>query len=154
MSLTRQQNDFVANYVKLGDKQLAAKEAGYSTYDLANAVHQLLSSRFVRAAIAKARQTFIDQELIPAANGALMTILQDKEASASARVSAARLAYEAGGLLIKDRESKDEKAPHEMSASQLADEIRKLEQELSAKEPHATLERIEDNSTTIDDILG
>lgn len=154
MPLTERDNLYVSFFVQFGDKYVAAEKAGFSTTNLPATVHKLMSSRHIRAAIAKAQQDFLNQELVPAANGALLTILKDGNASPSARVSAARLAYEAGGLLVKDREGQNDKPAHEMSAAELGAEIQRLEQELVGKQPRATLERIEGSSTTMDDLLA
>lgn len=69
-------------------------------------------------------------EGVPSAYSALMRVLQDKNASATALASAARTMLDIAGL-TKSPDGEKSKEPHEMTADELAEFLRRGEERLS-----------------------
>lgn len=68
------------------------------------------------------------EEGVPAAYDALIEVLQNPKASPTAKASAGRSIFEVAGLL-KAPEEGSEREPHELSADELAQRIKRLQHE-------------------------
>ncbi|MGB1692768.1 MAG: hypothetical protein ACPHKR_01895 [bacterium] len=139
--LTEMQQDFIHNLVRLGmNPTAAAREAGYSVPKMS--AHDLTRSPRVAAAIRLARQTFYNTDLASLAGSTLRQIMEDSDAPAAARVTAARTALELAGDLDRSKGSDQagrnlaELSPEELSKmiSSWEDEKMKLAKDVTPQD--------------------
>src|SRR4051812_19318204 len=118
--LTAQQQKFVDHLVSTGCTPTeAARVAGYEHPTQES--YRLIRKPHVNLAIRELRERVISSDLANVATATLRAVMLDEEAPASARVSAARTAYEAAGHLGKNAgagEGRD-KPLSEMSEAEL-----------------------------------
>ena len=72
------------------------------------------------------------EEGVPAAYAALIEVLQNPRASPTAKASAGRSIFEVAGLL-KAPDENGEREPHELSADELAQRIKRLQHERATR---------------------
>lgn len=150
--LTDKQQAFIQCLVIDGKSQTeSARIAGYAMPK--NAAWDLLRNPKVHTALRLYRQTVYNGELASLSVRTLKNVMADPDASASAKVSAARTALELAGDISKDKGSGIEgKQLHELTPDQLAGLIDKLEQEKAqvAKDVTPTAPALNGSSTTIE----
>ena len=126
--LTEKQLAFVEHLVKEGKNPTeAARQAGYAS-PKQNA-YLLTRNPKIGAAIRQARQTLYQTDLANLAAGTLRQVMQDQDAPAAARVTAARTALELSGDLDRGGADGSTRALSEMTPEQLAELIDKWEGE-------------------------
>ena len=150
--LTDKQQTFVRCIVLDGKTQTeSARIAGYHTPK--NAAWDLLRNPKIHTALRLLRQTVYNGELASLSVRTLKNVMADPDASASAKVSAARTALELAGDISKDKGSGIEgKQLHELTPDQLAGLIDKLEKEKAqvAKDVTPTAPALNGSSSTIE----
>ena len=125
--LSDKQNDFIHGLVNLGLKQTeSARRAGYN--QPAQSAYNMMNSPGILSRIQQERLKIFQSDLSIVAVQTLKEVMQDKEAPASARISACRSVLEiAGDFKAGSREH--DKSLAEMSPSELASIIDKLDVE-------------------------
>jgi len=122
---TDRQHEFVYNLVRLGNNPTqSARLAGYK--DPKQSAFNLVHSPKIIARIQHERQKIFQSDLSIVAVQTLKEVMQDKEAPASARVSACRSVLEIAGD-FKAGASGSDKSLAEMSPTELANVIDKLD---------------------------
>ncbi len=125
--LSDKQNEFIHGLVNLGLKQTeSARRAGYN--QPAQSAYNMMNSPGILSRIQHERQKIFQSDLSIVAVQTLKEVMQDKEAPASARVSACRSVLEIAGD-FKAGASGSDKSLAEMSPSDLASIIDKLDVE-------------------------
>ena len=131
-----QQSEFVGHLVRSGcNPTEAARRAGYATPK--NAAYRLLRLDHVAGAIRGEQRRLIDNDLATGALGTLRAVMEDDEAPASARVSAARVVLEMSGHR-RQPEAADparDKALAEMSVNELEEIVRRGREQLVLTAP-------------------
>lgn len=130
-TLTDRQAAFVHHLVTTGCTQTeAARVAGYS--EPKQEAYRLTRLAHVRAAIHEERERVIMCYLPNVALQTIKEVMLDKSYPASARVSAARTAFEVAGMFDKTgRDTATGKTLQEMSAEELSDTIRRLDDRMT-----------------------
>jgi len=150
--LTDKQRTFIQTLVLEGKTQTeSARIAGYAMPK--TAAWDLLRNPKVHAALRLYRQTIYNGELASLSVRTLKNVMADPDASASAKVSAARTALELAGDISKDKGSGIEgKSLHELTPDQLAGLIDKLEKEKAqvAKDVTPTAPALDGSSTAFE----
>ena len=124
---TDRQHEFVYNLVRLGNNPTqSARLAGYK--DPKQSAFNLVNSPKMCARIQQERLKLFQSDLSIVAVQTLKEVMQDKEAPASARVSACRSVLEIAGD-FKAGSSNTTKELSELSTSELASVIDKLDLE-------------------------
>ena len=124
---TDRQQDFITNLVRLGNNPTqSARLAGYA--DPKQSAFNLVNSPKMCARIRQERLKLFQSDLSIVAVQTLKEVMQDKEAPASARVSACRSVLEISGD-FKAGSSNTTKELSELSTSELASVIDKLDLE-------------------------
>jgi len=124
---TDRQQDFITNLVRLGNNPTqSARLAGYK--DPRQSAFNLVNSPKMCARIQQERLKLFQSDLSIVAVQTLKEVMQDKEAPASARVSACRSVLEIAGD-FKAGSSNTTKELSELSTSELASVIDKLDLE-------------------------
>jgi phage terminase small subunit len=129
--LTEQQTKFVEHLVSSGcTPSEAARHAGFASPP--QEAYRLMQKPHVMAAIRHLRERLISGHAANVALTTLVEIMRDKQAPASARVSAARTAFEAAGHFDKtDRDAAGNMA--EMSAGELEGVVARLDAQLAKR---------------------
>ena len=138
---TDRQTEFVYNLVRLGNNPTqSARLAGYK--DPKQSAFNLVNSAKMCARIQQERLKLFQSDLSIVAVQTLKEVMQDKEAPASARVSACRSVLEIAGDFKAGSKDTD-KSLSDMSPSELASIIDKLDVERSrlAKDVTPTITR-------------
>ena len=139
--LTDKQQLFIQHLVKGGmSATAAARQAGYNQPK--ESAYYLTRSPRVAAAIRLARQTFYNTDLASLAGNTLRQIMEDSDAPAAARVTAARTALELAGDLDRSKGSDQagrnlaELSPEELSKmiSSWEDEKMKLAKDVTPQD--------------------
>ena len=138
---TGRQQEFITNLVRLGNNPTqSARLAGYK--DPKQSAFNLVNSPKMCASIQQERLKLFQSDLSIVAVQTLKEVMQDKQAPASARVSACRSVLEIAGDFKAGSKDTD-KSLSEMSPSELASIIDKLDIERArlAKDvtPRATI---------------
>ena len=124
---TDRQQEFITNLVRLGNNPTqSARLAGYK--DPKQSAFNLVNSPKMCARIQQERLKLFQSDLSIVAVQTLKEVMQDKEAPASARVSACRSVLEIAGD-FKAGSSNTTKELSELSTSELASVIDKLDLE-------------------------
>ena len=125
--LSDKQNDFIHGLVNLGLKQTeSARRAGYN--QPAQSAYNMMNSPGILSRIQQERLKIFQSDLSIVAVKTLKEVMQEKEAPASARISACRSVLEiAGDFKAGSREH--DKSLAEMSPAELASIIDKLDVE-------------------------
>jgi phage terminase small subunit len=124
---TDRQQEFITNLVRLGNNPTqSARLAGYK--DPRQSAFNLVNSPKMCARIQQERLKLFQSDLSIVAVQTLKEVMQDKEAPASARVSACRSVLEIAGD-FKAGSSNTTKELSELSTSELASVIDKLDLE-------------------------
>jgi hypothetical protein len=140
------QQSFIHNLVRLGmNPTAAARDAGYRVPKMS--AHDLTRSPRVAAAIRLARQTFYNTDLASLAGTTLRQIMEDPDAPAAARVTAARTALELAGDLDRGKGSDQggrnlaELSPEELSGmiTRWEDEKVKLSKDVTPQDQGETV---------------
>ena len=128
--MTNRQSEFVHHLVMTGCTPTeAARAVGYA--EPKQEAYRLTRLTPVQDAVRQERERLITSDLANVALRTLKEIMVDKTVAASARVSAARTACEVAGMFDKDgRSSGAHKPLQEMSADELADQIKRFDQAL------------------------
>jgi hypothetical protein len=127
--LTEQQAHFVHHFVSMGCTATeAARAAGYGSPG--QEAYRLMRKTHVIEAIRREQNRLINTDGVRIAYRTLLEVMQDKGAAASARVSASRTVWEAARLFAKDADRRDDKPLQEMSADELANQIKRFDQAL------------------------
>lgn len=126
---TDQEAKFIEVVAVTGDPKIAAKEAGYKN---ASSPHRKMLSPAVLAEIARVQTEKLVSELAPIALATLTDIMTSKTAPAGARVQAAKVVLDKGGIGVKGADA-DGKEPHEMSGDELAQAIQRLTSEVEER---------------------
>lgn len=134
------QKAFVQAFVETGNATKAAEMAGYAARHAQSIGSRLASRPDIARQIRVQQMAFAQAYLVPAANQAILTILKDSKAPAGARVQAARLAYEAGGVMPEKGEEGGAKELHEMTAEELRAALDKVEAALAGQAVDVTPE--------------
>ena len=119
---------FAKAFAKTGDRQYAAKAAGYKHGHVA--ASKTLSRPGVQAEIARIQQELLFSDILPLAVSVHKQILADERTPAGARVQAVKLAYD---RTLGSQDGGNAKEPHEMTPDEIAEAIAKLEAAASAK---------------------
>ncbi|MEI6644331.1 MAG: terminase small subunit [Novosphingobium sp.] len=128
-ALTDQQAHFVHHFVSMGCTPTeAARAAGYGSPG--QEAYRLMRKAHVIEAIRREQDRLINTDGVRIAYKTLVEVMQDKGAAASARVSASRTVWEAARLFSKDAGHRDDKPLQELSAEELADQIKRFDQAL------------------------
>ena len=129
--LTEKQADFVRHLVRDGCTQTeSARRAGYG--DPSSRAYELVRKPHVIEAIRQEQRRLVDGDLVNVALKTLRDIMSDTDASAAARVSAARAALEIGGHMRKDAaDDSADKALSEMSIEELEALVRHGREQLA-----------------------
>jgi len=122
---TDRQQDFITNLVRLGNNPTqSARLAGYA--DPAQSAFNLVNSAKMCARIQQERLKLFQSDLSIVAVQTLKEVMQDKQAPASARVSACRSVLEIAGD-FKAGQGASDKSLSDMSPAELASVIDKLD---------------------------
>lgn len=138
--LTDKQTQFVYNWVRKGCTQTeAARLAGYGSP--AQVATDLVRTPHVMAAVRQERAQLIEGDL---ANLAAQTIkeLMGPDNPGSVRLGAAKLAWQAAGVLSENATHKPDKSLQDMTADELADAIRKMDEAIASKADAAQPARV------------
>lgn len=129
-ALNDRQANFVHHLVTTGCTPTeAARAVGYSAPK--QEAYRLTRLRHIQEAIRQERERLISTHGANVAVSTLFEIMQDRQAPASARVSASRTLFEAAGMFDKaGRDTSSGKSLQELSADELAETIRRLDQEM------------------------
>lgn len=141
--LNGQERAFAKAYAKSGNRREAALQAGYTAPDMA-ASRNLQRPRVLEE-IARLENERMTRDLLPAAVNCVQEILTNTKAPAGARIQAAKLVFD---RTLGAQDALGGKEPHEMTGSELADAIAKLEAMAASK-----ARPIED-ATVVDDTPG
>ena len=139
--LSDKQNDFIHGVVHLGLKQTeSARRAGYN--QPGQSAYNMMNSLGILSRIQQERLKLFQSDLSIVAVQTLKEVMQDKEAPASARVSACRSVLEIAGDFKAGSKDTD-KSLSDMSPTELASIIDKLDVERSrlAKDVTPTITR-------------
>lgn len=145
--LNGQERAFAKAYAKSGNRREAALQAGYTAPDMA-ASRNLQRPRVLEE-IARLENERMTRDLLPAAVNCVEEILTNVKAPAGARIQAAKLVFD---RTLGAQGALGGKEPHEMSGSELADAIAKLEAMAAARARPIDAEVIDD--TPGGDIFG
>lgn len=141
--LSRQERLFAKAYAESGNRKEAAEKAGYK--GAAMAACRQLAKPHVLAEIARVQQERLAVVVLPLAVNCVQEILTNTKAPAGARIQAAKLVFD---RTLGAQDALGGKEPHEMTGSELADAIAKLEAMAASK-----ARPIED-ATVVDDTPG
>lgn len=128
--LTDQEKKYVEVVARTGDPRLAAKEAGYKAPHVS--AYQKLANPTILAEVQRIQTEKLVTELAPIALATLTDIMTSKTAPAGARVQAAKVVLDKGGIGVKGADA-DGKEPHEMSGDELAQAIQRLTSEVEER---------------------
>ena len=143
--MTRQERAIAGAFAETGSQKAAAQIAGLSQPGASLA----LQRPAVQAEILRIQQERLTNDLLPLAVRAVEDILTNTKAPAGARVQAAKLVFD---RTLGAQGALGGKEPHEMSGSELADAIAKLEAMAAARARPIDAEVIDD--TPGGDIFG
>lgn len=118
--LTNQERAIAAAYADTGSQGFAARQAGVQQ----PAASKALQRPAVQAEILRVQQERLTNDLLPLAVRCVEEILTNVKAPAGARIQAAKLVFD---RTLGVQGALGDKEPHEMSGSELADAIAKLE---------------------------
>lgn len=121
--LTKQENRFVNEMVRTGDKPYSAHKAGYR-HAAAHAA-EIAARPAIDAEIRQRSAAKLQNEAVPIAIDVLIEIMLDKKQPGSTRVNAADKALKHANAGVEGAEGKE---PHEMTADELARAIERLNQ--------------------------
>ncbi len=139
--LTNPERAIAAAYADTGSQAFAARAAGVQQ----PAASRALQRPAVQAEIMRVQQERLTNDLLPLAVRCVEEILTNAKAPAGARIQAAKLVFD---RTLGAQDALGGKEPHEMTGSELADAIAKLEAMAASK-----ARPIED-ATVVDDIFG
>jgi len=129
--LTAPQQSFVDELVATGCTPTeAARRAGYR--HPGQEAYRLMRNRHVLGAVKDLQNRLISGFGCNVALKTLLEVMGDKAAPASARVSAARAMFDAGGLMSKSDERAEEKQLHEMTNDELSAFIERCDRTIAA----------------------
>lgn len=140
-NMTRQERAIAGAFAETGSQKAAAQIAGLSQPGASLA----LQRPAVQAEILRIQQERLTNDLLPLAVRAVEDILRSDKAPAGARIQAAKLVFD---RTLGAQDALGGKEPHEMTGSELADAIAKLEAMAASK-----ARPIED-ATVVDDTPG
>ncbi len=131
-ALTDRQTEFVHHLVTIGCTPTeAARAAGYA--EPKQEAYRLTRLPHVQTAVREERERLVTCDLANVALRTIREIMEDKQASSSARVSAARTAFEVAGMFErKGGDIGSSKPLHDMTAEELEIAIRRLDDQLAA----------------------
>jgi phage terminase small subunit len=132
---TPQERIFAERYAATGDRDYAARKAGYKAPSVSAA--QNLARPAIQAEIARVQTAKLFQDALPAAVECLVSLVKSSTAPAGARVQAAKVILDRTLGADGAREGKE---PHEMSAEELAQAIERLKREAAERAKPAVLE--------------
>lgn len=121
--LTEQEKKYVSIVAETGNARLAAKEAGYKAPHVS--AYQKLNNPTILAEVSRLQTEKLVTELAPIALATLQDVMTSKTAPAAARVQAAKVVLDKGGVGVRTADGEG-KEPHEMSGDELANAIMKL----------------------------
>lgn len=129
-ALTEQQAKFVEHLVSSGCTPCeAARHAGFANPP--QEAYRLMRKPHVATAIREMRERLISGHLANVAVSTLLDVMQDKQAPASARVSAARTAFEAAGHFNKFDHDTSGRGMAEMTIEEMETVIAKLDVQIA-----------------------
>lgn len=126
---TEQERKFIEVVAVTGDAKIAAKEAGYRN---ASSPCRKMMSPAVLAEITRVQTEKLVTDLAPIALATLQDVMTSKTAPAAARVQAAKVVLDKGGVGVRAADSEG-KEPHEMSGDELAQAIQRLTAEVTER---------------------
>lgn len=135
--LTNQERAIAAAYADTGSQGFAARQAGVQQ----PAASKALQRPAVQAEIMRVQQERLTNDLLPLAVRCVEEILTNVKAPAGARIQAAKLVFD---RTLGAQGALGDKEPHEMSGSELADAIAKLEAMAAARARPIDAEVIDD----------
>ncbi len=124
--LTASEKVVAAAYAETGSQQFAAHRAGIQQPGASKA----LQRPAVQAEILRIQHERLTNDLLPLAVKAVEDILRSDKAPAGARIQAAKLVFD---RTLGAQDALGGKEPHEMTGSELADAIAKLEAMAASK---------------------
>lgn len=136
-NLTRQERAVAEAFAESGSQYVTALAAGVSQSGASRA----LQRPAVQAEIIRLQTERLTNDLLPLAVNAVSEILTNAKAPAGARIQAAKLVFD---RTLGAQAGLGDKEPHEMSGSELADAIAKLEAMAAARAKPVEAEVIED----------
>lgn len=140
---THKERVFIDKMARTGDKSYAAAAAGYTKP--AKEAARNLAKPAVAAAIERKHNDMLFNEILPLALEVHKKILGDDATPAGARVQAVKLAYDR--TIGADDPAGGNKEPHEMTADELAEAIKRLEAQAASVARDITPPRETDETT-------
>lgn len=125
-SLTHREKVFAASYAASGDRQEAARRAGYASPSAGAA--QALGRPSVNEAVRAHQMARLTNQLLPLALDVVQAVLSDENESARNRLTAAKIVID---RTTGPENASEAKEPHEMTAAELQERIDRLRREAS-----------------------